>query len=150
MIPHMKPIKVHTTKYAKNGSSIMRNQNRSQNRRQKFFIARPPFTPNFMKPFYHFFATRQTCKKIPGGHLWQRLNQLKKPTRKRKIIPKIPTTKQHETPTTILARTQSAFIRLQNRRQNPFIARPPSTPNFMNPFYHFFTTSQETEVKPDA
>ena len=58
MIPTIAPIKVHTTKYAKNGSSIMRNQNRSQNRRNgPFFIPWPPFIPNFMKPFYHFFAT---------------------------------------------------------------------------------------------
>ena len=66
MIPHMKPIKVHTTKYAKNGSSIMRNQNRSQNRRHGlFFIAWTPFIPNFMKPFYHFFAASQETEVKP-------------------------------------------------------------------------------------
>lgn len=60
MIPTIAPIKVHTTKYAKNGSSIMRNQKRSQNRRHGlFFIAWTPFIPNFIKPFYHFFAASQ-------------------------------------------------------------------------------------------
>ena len=75
MIKTIAQIKDHNTKYAKNGSSIIRNQNRSQNRRHGlFFIAWTPFIPNFMKPFYHFFAARQTCRKIPGGHSWQRLD----------------------------------------------------------------------------
>ena len=59
----MSIIKTLVITYAKNGSSIMRNQNRSQNwRHGPFFIAWPPFYSQFYETILSFFVTRPESK----------------------------------------------------------------------------------------